>query len=230
MPAKNRIKKYKEGGYYHIYNRGVDRREIFRDEQDYKTFLFTLKRYLEPYLGEVREGFKKDRPSILTHKQRMSLDGEVDLLAYCLMPNHFHLLVKQRSKNGITKLVRRVCTNYSMYFNRKHGRKGVLFEGIYKAVMVTGEKQLINLSCYIHLNPVNVVKKRYGLIETVVGSKAEEYLYSSYRKYLGLEQAAWVKPEGILGMIHGTSYREFVQSSGEDLTGDEAADDGEKYN
>ena len=167
MPAKNRIKRYIEGGYYHIYNRGIDGREIFADEQDYRTFLYTLKRYLEPYMGETREGFKKDRPSILTHKQRMSLDGNVALLAYCLMPNHFHLLVKQKSKDGITKLVRRVCTNYAMYFNHKYERKGVLFESVYKAVAVTGEEQLINLSRYIHLNPVNVVKRRYGLVETV---------------------------------------------------------------
>lgn len=217
MPAKNRIKKYMEGGYYHVYNRGVEGREIFSDEQDYKTFLYTLKRYLEPYSGEIREGFKKDRPSILTHKQQMSLDGEVTLLAYCLMPNHFHLLVKQQIRDGITKLVRRVCTNYAMYFNRKYERKGVLFESVYKAVSINSDEQLINLSRYIHLNPVNVVKRRYGLVETVVGSKPEEYSYSSYRKYLGLEQATWVKPGEILGMMKGTAYWEFVQRSGEDV-------------
>ncbi len=217
MPAKNRIKKYVEGGYYHIYNRGIEGREIFGDEQDYKTFLYTLKRYLEPYSGEVRKGFKKDRPSILTHKQQMSLDGEVILLAYCLMPNHFHLLVKQKSRDGITKLMRRVCTNYSMYFNRKYERKGVLFEGIYKAVVIISEEQLINLSRYIHLNPMNVVKRKYGLVETVMGSKPEEYPYSSFRKYLGLEEVLWVKPGEILGMMRGTTYREFVQSSGKDV-------------
>ncbi len=217
MPAKNRVKKYVEGGYYHIYNRGIEEREIFNDEQDYKTFLYTLKRYLEPYSGETKEGFKRDRPSVLTYKQQMSLDGEVTLLAYCLMPNHYHLLVKQRIKDGITKLVRRVCTNYSMYFNRKYGRKGVLFESVYKAVLINSEEQLTNLSRYIHLNPVKVIKRRYGLVETVTGSKPEEYPYSSLRKYLGLEDASWVKPGEILGMMHGTTYREFVQSSGKEV-------------
>lgn len=217
MPAKNRIKKYVEGGYYHIYNRGIEGREIFGDEQDYKTFLTTLKRYLEPYSGETRDGFKKDRPSILTHKQRMSLDSEVTLLAYCLMPNHFHLLVKQRIGDGITKLMRRVCTNYSMYFNRKYGRKGGLFESVYKAVSVSSEVQLANLSRYIHLNPMKVAKRRYGLVETVVGSKPEEYPYSSLRRYLGLEEGLWAKPGEILGMLHGTSYREFMQRLGEDV-------------
>lgn len=217
MPAKNRVKKYVEGGYYHIYNRGIEGREIFSDEQDYKTFLLTLKRYLELYSGETREGFKKDRPSILTHKQEMSLDSEVILLAYCLMPNHFHLLVKQKIGDGITKLMRRVCTNYSMYFNRKYERRGGLFESVYKAVAVSSEEQLINLSRYIHLNPVKIIKRRYGLVETVVGSKPEEYAYSSLRKYLGLEEVSWVKPGEILGMMHGVAYWEFVQRSGEDV-------------
>jgi len=205
MPAKNTIKKYVEEGNYHIYNRGVEGREIFLDEQDYRVFLEYLKRYLVDY---KKEG--KERPSTTAHRERMSLAGDVVLLAYCLMPNHVHLLVGQRSKTGITKLMQRVGTKYGMYFNRKYDRKGTLWEGVYKAVLVESEEQMLHVSRYIHLNPVKMTKKRYGLVETVTGSRPDEYPYSSYRRYLGKEQIEWVHPESILGLMGSQGYERFV--------------------
>jgi len=205
MPAKNTIKQYIEEGCYHIYNRGVEGREIFLDEQDYRVFLEYLKRYLVDY---EKEG--KERPSTTAHRKKMSLAGEVVLLAYCLMPNHVHLLVGQRSKDGITKLMQRVGTKYGMYFNRKYDRKGTLWEGVYKAVLVENGEQMMHVSRYIHLNPVKMTKKRYGLVETVTGSRPDEYPYSSYRKYIGKESAEWVHPESVLSLVGKMGYERFV--------------------
>ena len=205
MPAKNSIKKYVEEGCYHIYNRGVEGREIFLDEQDHRVFLDYLKRYLTDY-----EKQSKERPSTTVQRKKMSLAGDVVLMAYCLMPNHIHLLVSQRSKLGIAKLMQRVGTKYGMYFNRRYERKGPLWEGVYKAVLVENEEQLLHVSRYIHLNPVKMARKRYGLVETVTANKPDEYPYSSYRKYLGKEQVEWVHPESILGLMGSQGYERFV--------------------
>ena len=101
MPAKNSIKLYLENGYYHIYNRGAGKSEIFLDDQDYRVFLHFLEKYLDP-------------------KSERSLAREIKLLAYCLMPNHFHLFVHQMTKDGIIKFMRALGTSYSIYFNNKH--------------------------------------------------------------------------------------------------------------
>lgn len=176
MPAKNSVKQFIEHGHYHIYNRGVEKRDIFLDKQDYLVFLHFLKKYLDPNLGS--DPFWKYK----------SLTNEVELLTFCLMPNHFHLLAKQITKNGITKLLRAICTNYVMYFNKKYERVGGLFQGKYKAVLVLDDIYLLHLSRYIHLNPPE-------------GSDPVNYPYSSYQYYLGYKNSSWIKPEEILSFF-----------------------------
>jgi putative transposase len=192
MPAKNSVKQFIEDGYYHLYNRGVDKRIIFIDEQDYAVFLGYLKEYLAP------------PPNAGSDPHSLSL--EIDLLAFCLMPNHYHLLVKQKSKNGITKLIRAICTNYVMYFNKKYQRVGTLFQGKYKAVLVDTDEYLLHLSRYIHLNPYP-------------GSDPKKYKYSSYNYYLKLKTATWLKPQEILSFFESkdkidiakyTTYENFI--------------------
>src|SRR3989338_2787894 len=109
MPAKNTVKIYIEGGYYHLYNRGVEKRSIFQDDDDYKKFQNLLKVYLST---------PKRSDLITARYNRKNLNGQVILLAYCLMPNHFHLLVMQNSKNGIADLVHCLNTSYVAYFNK----------------------------------------------------------------------------------------------------------------
>ena len=111
MPAKNSIKQYVENGYYHIYNRGVEKRRIFEDEQDYAVFLSYLKTYLTPKdinllqkeLSEATDALK--RASILRQIKLNNFSGEIKLLAYCLMPNHFHMLIKQSSSDSIDNFI-----------------------------------------------------------------------------------------------------------------------------
>ncbi len=209
MPRKNTIKEYVANGFYHIYNRGIDRREIFLDEQDYSTFLFNLSRYLAPFNIEDRSGFKKDRPSVSKHKLDMNLAGEVDLLAYCLMPNHFHLLARQNNVDGITKVIRRVCVNYAMYFNKKYGRQGGLFESVYKAVLVESEEQLLHVSRYIHLNPVKREVYKIGPVRTTTATNPADYSFSSYKYYVSGNSPDWLNSL-LINKITGYKYEQFV--------------------
>jgi putative transposase len=167
MPAKNSRKQFIENGYYHVYNRGVEKRDIFMDENDYAVFLYYLKSYL------------------VSGSDPHSLANEVKLISFCLMPNHFHLLVKQITLAGMTKLIRAVCTSYVMYFNKKYKRVGTLFQGKYKAVLIDSDEYLLHLSRYIHLNPAS-------------GSDPKTYKFSSYGYYLGRKKAEWLKTDIIL--------------------------------
>ena len=219
MPAKNTIKAYTEHGHYHIYNRGVDKRDIFLDDHDYQTFLSLLKTYLSPPIKTdplPRSPFKSERPYRIKRRNDMNLQGEIQLLAYCLMPNHFHLLIRQNTSHGIVKLMRRVCTSYATYFNTKYERSGTLFEGVYKAILITEEPYFLHLSRYIHLNPVKTTK--LGLLST--SQSPVNYPYSSYHWYLEPNPPPWLNTSLILAYFqknttklpnHYTSYSGFVE-------------------
>ncbi|OGD93861.1 hypothetical protein A3H87_04615 [Candidatus Curtissbacteria bacterium RIFCSPLOWO2_02_FULL_42_37] len=200
MPAKNSVKIYLEGGYYHLYNRGVEKREIFVDEHDYNTFLFLLKTYLLlPSKGSDPK---------TAYYSKKNLNGQIELLAYCLMPNHFHLLVRQKYRSAISDLMRCVNVNYVAYFNNKYERVGSLFQGKFKAVLVDSDSYLLHLSRYIHLNPASR------------GKNFADYNYSSYLDYLGKRQNSWLNPKFILDYFKSAertklrdyfSYQAFIE-------------------
>ena len=124
MPAKNAVKTYKPKSIYHVYNRGASKQNIFLDEEDYRTFLGYLKYYLTPF--NLQGSSLKVSPSRISRNH----SEEIELLAYCLMPNHFHLLLNQEKVDSINYFLRSLATKYSMYFNQKNERTGHLFEGI----------------------------------------------------------------------------------------------------
>lgn len=210
MPAKNIVKPYVENGYYHIYNRGVEKRDIFLDEQDCKVFLHYIKMYLSP-IEELQELIEPgDRVQRFIP---LNLSKELDLLSFALMPNHFHMHVKQYSKDGIIKFMRRLATGYVMYFNKRYKRVGPLFQNIYKAVLVESEPYHLHLSRYIHLNPI-------GLDSPIKFTE-----FSSYPYYLGYKKASWIKPGEILSYFSNArrqnlkdikSYQSFVEDYVED--------------
>ncbi len=210
MPIKNRTKQYKEGAIYHIYNRGIDGREVFKDEQDYQFFTDCLKNYLliESAYGGGR--YKSDRPYLLRRRRAMNLNGEIEMLSYCLLLDHFHLLVYQGIRDGITKFMRRVMTRYVMYFNRKYKRRGVLFENVYRAVSVGRPELVLGLSKFIHMNPAPKVVKRFGIVETTSATMPEFYPYSSYGCFVGDgEKSEWVNTERVVGylvQLYGNRY------------------------
>jgi putative transposase len=208
MPAKNVLKPYEPGGFYHIYNRGVDKGIIFREDKDYKTFLSFLKLYLS--LQSLQGESLKTFPS----RKLKNYFGEIDLLCYCLMPNHFHLFVKQKSDHGIDHFMRSLATKYVRYFNSHYHRIGPLFQGPYKAVRVTDEYQFIYLSKYIHRNPLSISPYKES------PRRLKEYTYSSYGNYLHLFSQSWVSMGSILSYFSQVNpqlnYVTFVEHSNAD--------------
>ena len=198
MPSKYSVKIFVEDGIYHVYNRGVEKRKIFEEDQDYKAFLHYLKRYLTDEDGEVRPRWKKD------------LSQNIQLLAYCLMPNHFHLLLKQLSKEYLTIFMRCVSNAYTRYFNEKYKRIGPLLQGKYKAVLVDKDLYLLHLTRYIHINPIGH-KENITRSDLVMLTR---YPYSSYNAYLGKWTTSWLHPEIALGFFKNNgnhSYENFVE-------------------
>lgn len=194
MPGKNVLKEYKPNTYYHLYNRGVDKQKIFRDEKDYKKFLGYLKLYLTP---KELQGCSLQAPSRLKNYYE-----KVRLHAYCLMPNHYHFLLYQVDINGINHFMRSFATKYSLYFNKKYNRVGPLYENIFKAVEIKTETQLIYISKYIHRNPVDILTTRMFL---------EGYKYSSYANYLGRFSQSWLETSEVLSYFKNQSYQNFVE-------------------
>ena len=194
MPSKNIIKEYVGEAYYHLYNRGVAKQDIFLDEQDYKTFLSYLKIYLSK---------KDESQKIAPTRQLKNFFEKLTLLAYCLISNHFHLLVWQKNQRTIANFMRSIATKYSRCFNKKYHRVGPVFQSRYKAVMVTKENQFIYLSKYIHRNPLPTRTDLVG------------YKYSSYQNYLGLINQTWVDKTEILSYFPKLnpkeSYKRFVE-------------------
>lgn len=212
MPAKNSIKIPVENGFYHIYNRGVNKQEIFETPQDYSVFLKYLKEALSP-ASELKniETFEVEIGGVTFVKPRrmpINFNCEIDLIAYALMPNHFHLIIKQNKKESMEAFMRSVATRYSMYFNKSRGdRVGPLFQGVYKAVLIENENYLLHLSRYIHLNP----KENFtNLIDA----------YSSYANYVGKKNTLWLNPHPVLDFFDNpinpefkkiNSYKDFVE-------------------
>ena len=202
MPSRNAIKNYEPDSMYHVYNRGVDKRIIFTDEKDYAVFLNFLKFAL--LSDEELKGEKIVDSNIVSEATRFNLRREclneaVELVSFCLMPNHFHLLLYQREIDGITRLMRSIGTGYSIYFNKRHKRVGSLFQGRYKASPIKTPEYWDHISRYIHLNPLDI------------GQNYENYTYSSYRNFVGKAEASWVKPDLVLDSFKSaTEYAKFV--------------------
>lgn len=184
MPSRNTVRKFAPESYYHVYNRGVNKRSIFKDDQDYVVFMGLLKRYLDPKNSDT-DKFGRSYPNFAK---------EISLNAFCLMPNHFHLLIYQENERSITGFLKSLSTAYTMYFNKKYKRVGHLFQDRYKASLLDNDPYLLHISRYIHLNP-----KKYLNWE-----------YSSLPYYKNEKHASWVKPQPILDLFEGTSYMNFL--------------------
>lgn len=202
MAAKNSVKIQLPNTFYHVYNRGVEKRKIFLDKQDFAVFLSYLRTYLEPkdettlwtiFNSPQSSWREKDRVQKELHlKNYYSL---LDLTCYSLMPNHFHFLIRQ-IKPSLNSFMNSLGTRYSMYFNKKYKRAGGLFQDVYKAVIIESEAQLLHLSRYIHLNPKG------------------KPLPSSLPDFLGQRNTSWIKKHYILDYFSKenpqNSYKDFI--------------------
>lgn len=224
MPSLNRIKPYVENGYYHIYNRGVNRQVIFFESADYTMFLHLVKIYLSSprtvheYFESLKLPFK---PLFENFYQQLTI------VSFCLMPNHFHLLVKQKDAKTITHFMRALISKYVHFINKKYNRVGSLFQGTYKGVLITQDYYLLHLSRYIHLNPSELNPK--DVPSEKPWSTYKDYPYSSYSWYLRNTITEWFNPTIVLNFFNrrnvltpknSPSYRSFVEDYEEVLPED----------
>lgn len=205
---------YVQQTYYHIYNRGVEKREIFLDEQDFAVWKSYISTYLLPkdtnelsLIISSETATTKEKDKALKLLRMNNFSNTITLHAYCFMPNHFHLLVHQKEQENIDQFMNSLGTRYAMYFNKKYRRVGPLFQGVYKAVRVTRDEQLLYLTKYIHRNPSHDSARNL-----------RSYPYSSYRSYLGVVQEKWVDTitiPSVAGM-NKSRYQAFIEEQKED--------------
>ena len=168
---------FRAGHYYHLYNRGVNRQRIFFCDENWGYFVKRIRHYFRPEL--------------------------VDVVAYCLMPTHYHLLVYLKTGDLSKEVMQPFGLSYTKAVNRQQERVGPLFQGPFEAVWVDRDEYLLHLSRYIHLNPVTA-----GLVR-----RPEEWTFSSYRDYVGLRQGTLPVPGVVLSQFGSReAYREFVES------------------
>jgi len=168
--------KFVQGHYYHIYNRGANRQPIFRTDDNYRFLLRRVKAYATRF--------------------------DIAVIAYCLMPNHYHFLLRQDGPHSISRFVQAVFNSYTKAFNKMFHRSGTLFAGPFRAVWVDRDEYLLHLCRYIHLNPV-----RAGLV-----ASPEAWPYSNYLEWVGAREGR-LKDEAFIRAWFPSpqAYREFVR-------------------
>ena len=185
--------KFTKGEYHHIFNRGVEKRQIFLNKRDYERFFallyilnqkstFRLSSFLEGKSRALSDVFKEERDGTL-----------VSVLSYSLMPNHFHLFLYETSEGGISKFMSKLLTAYSMYFNKKYDRSGPLFVRPFRSVHVRDEAQFNFLFQYVNFNPLELFDKNWeekGFFDKKAALDFMlDYRYTSYIDLIGEERA-----------------------------------------
>lgn len=202
MPSNRKIV-FANGEYYHLFNRGVERRPVFTNRREFSRSvdLINFYRFNKPPL-------RYSKYSALEEEQRRNFlaslaEKAVEIIAFCLMSNHFHFLIKQVKDGGTSKFMANFMNSYTKYFNTKYQRVGSLFQGAFKAVHVESDEQLLHLSRYIHLNPV--ISFRIKLQDL------KDYQWSSYPSYVGDLDINFVDKDVVMNFFKSPNkYEEFV--------------------
>ncbi len=211
----SRLQKIVPGEYYHVFNRGAHKLAIVRDQQDWLRVLFLILYSQSPLTiqnaarlirrASPAEGFAVP----FEEQEEIASSRFVEMVAFCIMPNHFHLLLKETEEGGIARYMQRVEGGYTMYFNSKHDSSGHVFQGPYKAVRVKDDRQLMHLSAYIHRNPRELRQWK---------NKEEHYPYSSLQDYIDKNRwGSLLATDIVAGRFDATpesNYRDFVRTSG----------------
>jgi len=182
------------GGDYHLVNRAIEGQMLFREIADYFRFMFCLYELNDKNLVKMRDRIKKRKARKYTGQtsvSRVSREPLVEILATCLMPNHYHLIIRQLVNNGISEFMRKLGNGYVGYFNEKYHRngRGSIFQGHFKAVYIKTIRQFINTICYVFTNPVELIEKDWKEVGTKDSQKAikflESYKWSNYLDCIG---------------------------------------------
>jgi putative transposase len=213
---------------YHILSRGVDKRKIFLDKQDYFRFIHDLFEFNNQNLVNTTfHAFQKVKDNVLggrningfvnIENQRKPRKLLVDVHTFCLMPNHYHLLLSSRIENGIPRFMQKLNMGYVRYFNQKNKRKGTLFESRYKSILVSKEPHFYHLPYYIHLNPLDIEfpEWREGRLKNY--KQAMEFLnnyrWSSHLDYLGIKNFPSITNRDFLLDVFGreNKYKQSIE-------------------
>lgn len=199
--------------FLHVYNRGIAKSIIFHNDRDRKRFLFLILVLQIPEtvknIDRMFKDFVLDPETYVKNFDSAGLKNrKVELINFCLMPNHFHLLVREVKEGGVSKYMQRLQNAYTKYFNTKYDRSGHLLQGSYKAVLIGSNEQLLYVSSYIHKNPREL--KEYK-------NKELKYFWSSYQDCVFANRwGEFLKPEIVTGQFSsecGESYKNFVETS-----------------
>jgi len=196
--------------YYHVFNRAVSKQVIFHDTRDYARFLFLILYFQSPLtfpqISRITKHFVKSSAFDTLDADKVIEKRTVELISFCIMPNHFHLILKELDDGGISVYMQRILTSYSKYYNAKYVRSGHVFQGPYKAVHISDDQQLLYLSAYVHRNPREISKWF---------NHEDKYPWSSYQDYL--EEGRWGRlllPDIILMRYKDKKkYKKFVDTS-----------------
>lgn len=182
---------FTSGEFYHIYNRGVEKRKVFLERRDYFRFIQNLHEFNDelPVINVNHRFLQSKQPMEVELPYKNADKKLIEVIAFCLMPNHFHLILQQVSENGVVKFMQKLGTGYTNYFNIKNDRVGPLFQGRFKAVLIDNNVHLRYLPHYIHLNPLDLShpewrEHRISNLPNILRQLAN-YPWSSYRDYLG---------------------------------------------
>lgn len=202
MARKPRI--IQVGGIYHIINRGVEKRDIFLDNQDYSRFVIALECFnnsenisLWNFLrlhknNENLQSLLREKLQLFRSQKHEPL---VEILAFVLMPNHYHLVIREIHKDGISLFLKKLG-GYSSYFNSRHNRVGPLFQSRFKSIEIQNERQLGVVFNYVHSNPVELIDQGWKTFNIQDPKKAIDFLqtyrWSSYADYIGISQNPFV--------------------------------------
>jgi len=181
--------------FYHIFTRSISQHKIFPSSRELSRFSETVKFYQFGNSGIKYSVSSKNSDNSIDRTNKL-----VEIIAYCIMPTHIHLILKQLKKNGISDFMRYVLNSYTRYFNIKNNRKGPLWEGRFKSVLIENNDYLLHLTRYIHLNPVT----------SYLVKKPEQWKASSYTEYLNEFNQRLTNMDGIFDFTPET-YKEFVE-------------------
>ena len=195
--------------YYHIFNRGVDKRNIFADEKDYYRFFLSLQLMNDEKDGlmiQWRNYKLSQKEAALDEFIKLNLSERkklVDIISFCFNPNHYHFLFKQVRDRGIEKFMHKISTSHTKYFNKKYHRSGSLFQGSFKATHINSNELLLHLAVYINCN-----------VEIHGIAKAENYGWCSHPNYLGKTKSGILSKDIIVRQFKSTElFREFSESN-----------------
>lgn len=201
---------FANGEFYHVYNRGTDKRSIFGDRYDQQRFLQSMVEFnvLDPIGSIYAHSFRNEKLSGLATKE--GFEGEsgeklVEVVAYCLNPNHYHFILKQVSDKGVEKYMHRLGTGYVRYFNEKYERSGSLFQGKFKAIHIDSNEYLLHVSAYVNLND------RVHRLDQLSGLASK----SSWEEYMGRAKSDLLcVKDDVLGQFPTIKeYEEFAENS-----------------